>query len=109
MSDPSEKKLTERQSHWLKIIKTCEASGKTMKAFAASEGLDINDLYTWKKALVKKGVLPRSRRSRFQRAQIIKTPEYQCRIVLPNGVTVIVSSGPEALNLRDILQSARQL
>ncbi len=48
MSTPSEKKLTERQIHWLKIIKTHEASGKTMKAFAASEGLDINDMYTWK-------------------------------------------------------------
>ena len=80
-----------------------------MKAFAASEGLDINDLYTWKKALVKKGVLPRSRGSRFQRVQIIKTPEYQCQIVLPNGVTVIVKSGTDTLNLRDILQSARQL
>lgn len=107
MPKKANQKLTERQSDWLAKIKACEASGKSVKAFAESEGLRLQDLYSWKKTLVKKGVLPRTRPSGFQRAKIVETysTEVDCRLVLPNGVTVILSGG----HLQQILQSAMAL
>jgi len=91
-------------------LKACKASGKSMKAFAVSEGLSIQDLYSWKKTLVKKGVLPRSRAPHFQQAQIIEVATgYECRILLPNGITVMFSGGTHDMNLANILHSAMQL
>jgi len=106
MSDKPEQKLTVQQSDWLEKLKACDASGKSMKAFALSEGLDIKDLYSWKKTLVKKGVLPRSRSPRFQQAQIIDAIGYECRMLLPNGITVILAG--HDMNLTTLLQSAMQ-
>ncbi|NOX08583.1 MAG: hypothetical protein GXP22_03690 [Gammaproteobacteria bacterium] len=81
MSDPIKPNLTEQQSHWLTILKNCKASGQTMKAFVTSEGLDLQDLYTWKKMLVKKGVLPRTQKPRFQQVKIIDSVSVpECRI-----------------------------
>jgi len=107
MSKNPEPTLTSRQKEWLAKIKTCQASGKSMKTFATSEGLALQDLCSWKKMLVKKGVLPRTRPLHFQRAKIIETSsaEVDCRLVLPNGITVILSGGI----LQQILQSAMAL
>jgi len=109
MTDTPEHKLTTQQSDWLEKLNACKASGKSMKAFAISKGLDIQDLYSWKKILVKKGVLPRSRTPRFQQVQIMDTTGYEYRILLPNGVTVILPSGAHDINLENILHSAKQL
>lgn len=109
MTDKPEQKLTVQQSDWLEKLRACEASGKSMKAFAVSEGLNIQDLYSWKKILVKKGILPRSRTPRFQQVQIMDTVGYECRILLPNGVTVILPSGAHDINLENILHSAKRL
>ncbi len=110
MTDKPEQKLTVQQSDWLEKLKASEASGKSMKAFALSEGLDIKDLYAWKKILVNKGVLPRSRVPRFQQAKIIDvTAGYEYRILLPNGVTVMLSGNTQDMNLATILHSAMQV
>lgn len=109
MADKPEQALTVQQSDWLEKLKACNASGKSMKAYAASEGLSIQDLYTWKKTLVKKGVLPRSRSPRFQQVQIVDTIGSECRILLPNGVTVILPVGAHDMSLENILHSAKQL
>ncbi len=109
MTDNLEHKLTTQQSDWLEKIKACKASGKSMKVFAKSEGLNIQDLYSWKKTLVKKGVLPRSRTPRFQQVPIMDTAGYECRILLPNGVAVILPGGAHDMNLSSILHSAKQL
>ena len=107
MTDTPEQKLTVQQSDWLEKLKACEASGTSMKAFAASEGLNLQDLYSWKKTLVKKGVLPRTRTPHFQQVQIMNTTGYECRILLPNGVTVMLAG--HDMNLANILHSAKQL
>ncbi len=109
MTNKPEHKLTIQQSEWLEKLKACDASGKSMKAFARSEGLNIQDLYSWKKTLVKKGVLPRSRTPRFQRVQIMDATGYECRILLPNGITVVLPGGAQDMNLANILHSAMQL
>lgn len=110
MPDKPEQNLTQQQCDWLKKLKACKASGKSMKAFAVSEGLSIQDLYSWKKTLVKKGVLPRSRAPRFQQAQIIEVATgYECRILLPNGVTVMLSGDAQDMSLVNILHSAMQV
>lgn len=111
MTDIPEQTLTVQQSDWLEKIKACEASGKSMKAFALSEGLAIKDLYAWKKTLVKKGVLPRTRAPRFQRARIIDGGHtgYEYRLLLPNGVTVMLSGGSDELSIMNLLHSAMQL
>jgi len=102
-------KLTVQQSDWLEKLNACKVSGKSMKAFALSEGLNLPNLYSWKKTRVKKGVLPRTRPSRFQPVQIKETIGYEYRIVLPNGVAVILSSSAQDISLATILHSAMQL
>jgi len=70
MDDSPENSRTEKQRHWLEHLRACEASGQGIAAYAAAHGLDARATYTGKKILVKKGVLPRTRRSRFQRVQV---------------------------------------
>lgn len=109
MIDKPEHKLTARQSDWLEKLTACKTSGKSMKAFAASERLNLQDLYSWKKTLVKKGVLPRSRTPRFQQVEIMGTTGSECRIMLPNGVTVILPVGEGNMSLLNILKNVEQL
>lgn len=101
--------LTERQQYWLKHIRACEASGQKMKAYALSEGLDIKALYCWKKTLVKKGVLPRTRPSRFQRAEIVPLVESHWQVQLPNGVAVTFAGEVNANTLTTVLHTVAQL
>ena len=60
--------LTERQRYWLEQIRACEASGKSVAAYAAEHGVEARAMYGAKKILVRKGVLPRTQGVRFQRA-----------------------------------------
>lgn len=106
MNNPT-KALTERQHYWLNHLRACEQAGQGMKAYALSQGLNIKTLYTWKKTLVKKGVLPRTRPVRFQKAQImgaVTTSEW--RIQLPNGVAVAFSGSVDAGTLGTVLKTA---
>lgn len=52
--------LTDRQRHWLEQIKACEATGKSVAAYAAVHGIEARAMYGAKKVLVKKSVLPRT-------------------------------------------------
>lgn len=99
--------LTRTQQGWLKQIRACEASGKTLRAYAQERGLEVQTLYAWKKTLVKKGVLPRTRPARFQRVQVLAAPGGgDWRIQLPNGVTVAFSGGVDADALATVLAGA---
>ena len=98
--------LTERQQDWLKHIRACEASGQGMKAYALSQGLSIQALYSWKKTLVKKGVLPRTRSPRFQRAQVMPVVEGHWQVQLPNGVSVTFAGAVDAGTLGTVLNTA---
>lgn len=107
MTDAHPQDLTEQQRQWLATIQHCESSGQSMKAYADEHGIDIKTLYGRKKALVKPGVLPRSRLVRFQRAQVID-PVSRCewRIQLPNGLSVTGCGSVDAGLLGTLLTTA---
>lgn len=105
--DIKEISLTEHQRHWLAHLQACEASGKGIAGYAASHGLDAKAMYAGKKVLVKKGVLPRTRPSRFQRAAV-KGPVHGSawRIQMPNGLSVTFSGTVDARTLSTVLITA---
>jgi len=107
MDDSQEITLTENQRHWLEHLRACEASGKGIAAYASEHGLDVKAMYAGKKVLVKKDILPRTRRSRFQRVQV-KTPVAGAtwRIQLPNGLSVAFSGSVDARTLNTVLATA---
>jgi len=57
---------TEHQRKWLRRLQACEASGKSFTPYASEQGFPVRAMYDAKKALVKKGVLPRTRQSRYK-------------------------------------------
>jgi len=102
--------LTERQRFWLEHIQACEASGKSIAAYAAEQGIAARAMYTGKKVLVKKGVLPGKQPVRFQRLQVMQaTLAGQWRIGLPNGVSVAFAGEVDARTLTAVLSSAASL
>ncbi|MFQ5470911.1 MAG: hypothetical protein ACE5EH_11495 [Gammaproteobacteria bacterium] len=110
MNQTAAPRLTTRQQFWLKHIRTCEASGKSIKSYAAAHGLGVKGMYASKKMLIKKGVLPRPQSDRFQRVKMTPVAvNSQCRICLPNGLSVELSGSVEAATLAVILKTAAAL
>ena len=96
--------LTRRQRYWLEHIQACEASGKSMAEYAASQGIAVRAMYGGKKILVKKGVLAAAQPARFQRVEVMETPaSKQWRIGLPNGVSVAFAGEVDARSLTTVL------
>jgi hypothetical protein len=64
-------------------------------------------MYDGKRVLVKKGVLPRTRATRFQRAQVVDpVMGSEWRIQLPNGVSVTFAGSVDAGSLTAVLRAA---
>ncbi|MFH2114104.1 MAG: hypothetical protein ABIJ86_06335 [Spirochaetota bacterium] len=102
--------LTERQRYWLEQVQACEASGKTIAEYAADHGLAAQAMYAGKRLLAKKGLLPRTHRNRFQRAQVMgSVVGSEWRIHLPNGVSVAFSGSVDAATLTTVLNTAATL
>jgi hypothetical protein len=80
--------LTERQQFWLEHIQACEASGKSIVEYAATQGIAARAMYRGKKTLVQKGILPGTQPIRFRQVQVEAAASNQWRIGLPNGVSV---------------------
>ena len=103
-------RLTEHQQCWLERVKACEASGKSVAAYASEQGFPVRAMYDAKKVLVRKGVLPRTRRSQFQRVQTeAVTVGGEWRIQLPNGVSVDFSGIVDAGSLSAVLNTVARL
>jgi len=99
--------LTEHQRYWLKHVRACEASGKRITEYATDHGLGVRAMYDGKRVLVKKGVLPCTRASRFQRAQVADpVMGSEWRIQLPNGVSVVFAGSVDAATLATVLSTA---
>lgn len=104
-------RLTDRQREYLEHLRRWEASGQTLKAYAAEHDLELRVLYDFKKRLVGKGLWP-SRRStpRFVRAQLIDgEPAVGCRVHLPNGAVVELACPPHAEAWRELLETVHAL
>ena len=94
MNESQETSLTEQQRYWFKHVQSCEASGKRITEYAAENGISVRAMYDGKRALVKKGVLPRTHATRFQRARVVDpVVSTEWRIQLPNGV-LVAFAGP---------------
>jgi len=110
MSEAERTALTERQRYWLEQIQACEALGKTIAEYAAEHGLTAQAMYAGKKLLVKKGVLPYTRQSRFQRVQVhAPVVDSEWCIQLPNGVLVAFAGAVDAGTLTTVLNTAAAL
>jgi len=99
--------LTQRQQFWLKHIQACEASGKSMAEYAASKGIVVRAMYSGRKALIKKGVLPAEQPARFQRVQMMEaTVSSQWCI---GGVSVAFAGEVDAKSLSTVLSVSATL
>ena len=102
--------LTQRQRYWLEHIQACEASGKSVAEYATEHGVNARAMYSGKKILVNKGVLPATQPIRFQRVQVMEAAlSSQWRIGLPNGVSVAFVGEVDGQALTAILHSAASL
>ncbi len=96
--------LTERQRYWLEHIQACDASGKSIVEYAATQGIAARAMYAGKKTLVQKGVLAKTQTARFQRVQVMEAAaSNQWRIGLPNGVSVAFAGEVDAKTLTTVL------
>lgn len=110
MDVAGETRLTEHQRKWLGRLQACEASGKRFTVYAAEQGFPVRALYDAKKALVKKGVLPRKQQKRFQRVQTsAESAATKWRIQLPNGVMVEFSGTVDDGSLSTVLNTVARL
>jgi hypothetical protein len=121
MSEPKTP-LTKRQRYWLRHIKAADASDGTLVAYAKAHKLKVRDLYQWKTALGRRGLLKTKRAkpagSSFVPVKPVAAPasppppmsaESQYTVTLPNGVRLDFAGtlGPESL--LDLLQAASRL
>ena len=107
MDEAPEISLTEHQRYWLTHVRACEASGKRITEYATEHGLGVRAMYDGKRALVKKGVLPRTHTTRFQRAQVVdQVAGSEWRVQLPNGVSVAFAGSVDAATLTTVLRVA---
>ena len=106
MEEVTGTRLTAHQRRWLERIQACEASGKSVAAYASEHGFPVRAMYDAKKTLVRKGVLPGTRRTRFQRVarQSVRAGG-DWRIQLPNGVAVDFSGTVDAGSLSTVLNT----
>ena len=96
--------LTHRQRYWLEHIQACETSGKSIAEYATEHGVNARAMYSGKKILVNKGVLPATQPTRFQRVQVMEAAvSSQWRIGLPNGVSVGFVGAVDARALTTVL------
>jgi len=102
--------LTDRQRYWLEHVQACEASEKSIAEYAATQGIAVQTMYAGKSMLVKKGVLPSTQPTRFQRVQVMEAAtSNQWRIGLPNGVSVAFAGKVDAHALTTILNVSASL
>ena len=102
--------LTNRQRYWLEHCQACEAAGKTIVEYAAAQEFCAQEMYAGKSALVKKGVLPATQPTRFQRVQVMEaTASSQWRVGLPNGVSVAFAGNVDARTLSTALNVSASL
>lgn len=103
-------RLTDHQRKWLERVEACAASGMSVSAYASVHGFPVRVMYDAKKVLVRKGVLPRTRRSPFQRVQTEAiSVGGEWRVQLPNGVLVEFSGTVDAGSLSTVLHTVSRL
>ena len=104
------KPLTKRQQYWLEKIEDWKSSGKTISAYSREQDFTAQAMYAGKKELVKKGVLPRSRKPCFQRVKIAPSiTDTAWHITLPNGLSVSFTGTANATDLSKVLNAVSSI
>ena len=112
MDQRNKASLTERQQYWLKHLRACEAAGQTSMEYARTHGINVKTLYSARKALAKKGTLPRPQAIHFQKVQTStsqSSADGSWRIQLPNGVVVAFGGEFNGSTLSLVLGAAATL
>lgn len=104
---PEEKySLTKYQSYWLEHVRACTDAGKTIVDYSREQGFSAEAMYAGKRKLVRKGVLPRSQKTPFQRVEVAATVSSNAWCIqLPNGTSVSFTGDIDSEALDAILKS----
>ncbi len=103
-------RLSEKQQLWLSHLHECEASGTSMKLYAAEHDLNLQTLYYWKKQFKKLGLISGNTPSRFVKAVCEKERAATgIHIRFANGVTIDVARDFDPAALTDLIVAARRL
>jgi hypothetical protein len=110
---------SERDRFWLKHHEAQQASGETAKAYAASAGISVRDLYQGRKRLRERGLLAPGRSTtattpRFSKVAVtgpasapIEEPRF--RITLPNGAVLEWSGAASVGPVADLVERMARL
>ena len=80
--------LTEKQCYWLGHLRQCEERGQSYAAYATECCLDLKNLFRWKSALAKRGLLGSSLPGFTPVRVEMAAMTGACRVRLTNGVVV---------------------
>lgn len=113
MNDVSSQEPSANERRWMEHLRACEASGKTMREYAADVGISVGSFYGAKKRLIRNGLISRQQSIAavaFTRASIALTSqEPALRIELPNGISVSCSRTVDGATLTTVLRAAATL
>lgn len=112
MEGIKEAALTERQQYWLKHIRACDGAGQTSVDYARQHGMNVKSLYSARKALARKGRLPRPKPPQFQKVQVSSDhghSDCQWHIQLPNGVVIRFGGPVDVKTLSMVLTTTASL
>lgn len=96
---PEAKEATERQRYWMDHARRCEASGQSVAAYAADNGLPAWALYEARRRLRERALSASAAQPRFVRVAAgaaMSTP-LPCRAHLRNGVVIELGVGATEL------------
>lgn len=100
--------LTAREQAYLEHVRQAKEQGRTLTAYCQKLGLNVRSLYSVRRELVEKGIVPRTLAPKTKKARPgkfvavrIATPgtngaEPVCRVRHPSGVTIECDRWPEA-------------
>ena len=110
--------LTERERQTLEHLKHAQELGSTLKDFAAAFGLNVQDLYSGKAQLQRRGLWPTKAPSEPARTELLAVQVVSegpggaealvCRLTAPNGWVIELSRWPEAAWLSTLLGEQRR-
>lgn len=110
--------LTEREQAYLEHRRQAKEQGLTLTAYCQEQGLNVRSLYSVRRELVDKGVVPRTLAPRTKQtrpgkfvAVHVTTPETNeaelvCRVRHPSGWMIECGRWPEAAWVSQLLKGA---
>jgi len=105
------KPLSKRRRFWLEHVRRCQASPGTIKDYAAAHDLTLSTFYSRRREWLKRGLSEEKNRpsARFEKVAVADVVvAFQCRISLPNGVTVDWGHG-DLQAMESVLRTAAAL